>query len=121
MIPAVTNPTTSTVVTDDEFSTPVTIAPVKAPVNRFTVSRARIVRNVSPATFFNPSDKNSSPNKNKASPPNSPIINCSQSISTSFEGIAEVAVAIAGPISSSNIQKANRTPGFLIVYWYFMF
>ena len=120
MTPAVTNPTTSTVVTDEEFSTPVTMAPVKAPVNRFVVNLERMARNVSPATFFNPSAKNSSPNKNKASPPNRPILSCNQSMSISSEGFTEAAVAIAGSMNRNNRQTANRSPVFFIKKLYFI-
>ena len=53
--PALTNPTTSTVVTDDDWMTAVTIAPVVAAVNRLVVSRARRRFIPSPAAAFMPS------------------------------------------------------------------
>ena len=49
MTPAVMNPTTRTVVTDEEFSTAVTTAPVIAPRNRFRVSLPRSILRPSPA------------------------------------------------------------------------
>jgi hypothetical protein len=40
--PAETKPTTNTVVTDEDWMTAVTKAPVSAPVKRFVVRRARV-------------------------------------------------------------------------------
>ena len=80
--PAEMNPTTSTVVTDEELSTAVTKAPVNAPINLFLVRRDSTFLSVSPAAALSPSDICSIPNRNMASPPNNPIPRVSQSISS---------------------------------------
>ena len=77
--PAVTNPTTRTVVTEEELSTPVTKAPVAAPMKRLTVSFSSAVRSAPPATFLSPSERSSSPARKSASPPKSPMPSCNQS------------------------------------------
>jgi len=71
--PAVMNPTTSTVVTEEDWITAVTKAPVMAPIRRLLVSRERIDFMRSPATALSDSDICSIPNRNRASPPNNPI------------------------------------------------
>ena len=70
--PAVMNPTTRTVVTEDDWITAVTKAPVRAPVKRLVVRRARICFIRSPATALRASAIRSIPNRNRARPPNRP-------------------------------------------------
>ena len=53
--PALTKPTTSTVVTDDDWMTAVTMAPVIAPRIRFPVSLASSTFICLPAAAFSPS------------------------------------------------------------------
>ena len=82
--PAEMNPTTSTVVTDEDWITAVTKAPVVAAMNRFFVSLARTLLMPEPATDFNASVICSMPNKKTASPPRSPMSSgarCSSCIS----------------------------------------
>ena len=55
MSPALTNPTTITVVTDEDWMTAVMSAPDNAPVNRLVVSRARTSLSPVPATVFSAS------------------------------------------------------------------
>ena len=81
--PAEMNPTTSTVVTDEELSTAVTKAPVNAPINRFLVRRESTSLSVSPAAALSPSDICSMPKRNIASPPNNPMPRVNQSITSS--------------------------------------
>jgi len=58
---AVTNPTTSTVVTVEELTMAVTRAPVRTAVNRLVVRRERMSLRRPPATAFRASDRSSSP------------------------------------------------------------
>ena len=53
--PALTKPTTSTVVTEEDWMTAVTMAPVMAPRTRFPVSLANSVFICLPAAAFSPS------------------------------------------------------------------
>jgi hypothetical protein len=69
--PALTKPTTSTVVTDDDWITAVTTAPVNAPSRRLPVSRASSAFICWPAAAFRPSVIFSMPYRNSASPPSS--------------------------------------------------
>ena len=79
--PAVTNPTSMTVVTDEDWMTAVTNAPVISPMMRLLVSRARICFMLSPATALSASAICSIPNRNSARPPNSSIAICPAAIS----------------------------------------
>ncbi len=93
--PAVTKPTTSTVVTDEELSTAVTNAPVIAPMKRLTVNFSKTFRSVLPAAFLSPSERRSSPPRKSARPPKSPIPSCSQATSW----------ASAGPCWAKTVEK----------------
>lgn len=53
--PAFTKLTTMTVVAEDDCISAVIIYPVSTPVTRFVVIAVNILRNLSPATFCNPS------------------------------------------------------------------
>ena len=55
MSPALTNPTTMTVVTDEDWMTAVISAPDNAPVKRLVVSLARTSLRPGPATVFSAS------------------------------------------------------------------
>ena len=81
MTPAVIKLTTNTVVTDDELRTAVTKAPVTAPIRRLFVILERRTFRVSPAAFFSPSESISSPARNSARPPKSPMHRFNQLIS----------------------------------------
>ena len=72
IMPPLMKPTTSSVVTVDELSTPVMKAPVSAPLNRLVVSLDSTVFSVSPAALVMPSESNCRPPKNSATPPNRP-------------------------------------------------
>ena len=69
MIPALTNPTTITVVAEDDWITAVTAAPSKNPFTGFAVNFSRMVFNFPPACFSSPSPITCMPYKNNASPP----------------------------------------------------
>ena len=58
---AVTKPTTRTVVTEEDWTTAVTKAPVSTAVNRFVVRRDRMSFILPPATAFSASERRSSP------------------------------------------------------------
>ena len=84
--PAEMNPTTNTVVTDDDCTIEVTKAPAIAPVNRFVVSLERTFLSPSPAINLRASDIWSKPNRNSAKPPTRPMTmepTCSDSVVTS--------------------------------------
>ena len=74
MSPALTKPTTSTVVTEDDWITAVTMAPVMAPSTGLPVSLASSVFICLPAAAFNPSVIFSMPYRNSASPPSSSMV-----------------------------------------------
>ncbi len=74
MIPALTKPTTSTVVTDDDWITAVTRAPVMAPRNALPVSLASSAFICFPAAAFKPSVIFSMPYRKSASPPSSSMV-----------------------------------------------
>src|SRR5262245_56057716 len=84
--PAVTKPTTRTVVTVDELSAPVTNAPVSAPKNRLAVRRVRRVLGASPAARFSPSESWSNPKRKSANPPHKPMASPNQSMLVEAEG-----------------------------------
>ncbi len=67
--PALTNPTTITVVAEELWITAVTIAPTPVPIILFVVSFSRIFFKLSPDDFCSPSDINCIPVRNKPSPP----------------------------------------------------
>ncbi len=58
---AVTKPTTNTVVTDEDWTTAVTKAPLRTAVNRLVVRRPRMSFIRPPATVFRASERSSSP------------------------------------------------------------
>ena len=66
---AVTNPTSITVVTEEDWMMAVTTVPVTRPMNRLVVSVPRIWRILSPATSLRASPIWSMPNRNRARPP----------------------------------------------------
>ncbi len=72
MRPALTKPTTSTVVTDEDWIIAVTRAPVNAPVTGLRVSFVSRIFICSPAAAFRPSVIFSMPYRKSASPPNRP-------------------------------------------------
>jgi len=74
--PALTNPTTMTVVADELWMIMVTRAPTMTPRKGVPVSMARIERIFSPAVFCRPSPICCIPNINRASPPNRAKIEC---------------------------------------------
>ena len=65
---AVTNPTSITVVTEDDWMMAVTTVPVTRPMSLLVVSVPRIWRIFSPATTLRDSPICSIPNRNRASP-----------------------------------------------------
>ena len=75
-------PTTSTVVTDEDWMTAVTPAPVSAPRKRLFVIRASTKRRRLPAATRSASVIRSIPNKKTASPPNRPVMTTNQSIAS---------------------------------------
>jgi len=103
--PAVTKPTTITVVTDDDCTTAVTPAPVSTPLKRLPVSFSKIIFILSPATAFSESVINSIPYRNSAKPPNKVIAILNQSIDFSPEPAkagSSINIPKAKPINSSN-------------------
>ena len=88
MSPEVMKPTTSTVVTDEDWITAVTKAPVMTAANRLAVSAPRIPRMRSPATALSDSVIRSIPYRNRASPPSNPIARVNTWSSVSAGGIA---------------------------------
>ncbi len=70
IIPAFTNPTTITVVAEEDCIMAVTTVPSSIPLRGVFVSLYRISSSFSPAAFFNPSPIRVIPNKNKATPLN---------------------------------------------------
>ena len=72
MRPALTKPTTRTVVTDEDWFTTVTRAPVSAPVAALRVSLVNSIFICSPAAVLRPSVIFSMPYKKSASPPSKP-------------------------------------------------
>ena len=73
MIPALTKPTTMTVVAEDDWITAVTSAPSSTPLMGLEVSLPKMVSRRLPATRFSPSPSRLMPNRKKASPPSSEI------------------------------------------------
>ncbi len=102
--PAEMKPTTSTVVTDDDWITAVTKAPVIAPMNRFEVSLARIDFMRSPATAFSAVAICSMPNRNSARPPNSCMPITPQSITC-----CESPAANAGTMKKAQNRASARS------------
>ena len=106
---AVTNPTSITVVTEDDWMMAVTTAPVTRPMSRLVVSLPRIWRILSPATIFRDSPIWSIPNRNRASPPASWMTIWTQSSPASpvaaTPGVASIHRAIPSPM-----PNATRTP-----------
>ncbi len=96
MSPAVTKPTSMTVVTDEDWMMAVTKAPVIRPMMRLLVSRARICFMLSPATFFRASAICSMPYRNTARPPSRvmPIIHQSIACPPSVVAAARTGMAI---------------------------
>ena len=70
--PALTKPTTITVVALLLCIIAVTIVPTKAPLSGFVMALSKNDFNREPAAFSSPSPINSIPNKNRASPLNRP-------------------------------------------------
>ena len=70
--PELMKPTTITVVTDEDWITDVTKAPVSTPMKRLRVSCLSSIRRRSPATARSATVICSSPNRKSASPPSSP-------------------------------------------------
>ena len=71
--PAEMKPTISTVVTEDDWMTAVTPAPVSTPITRLSVRRARVDFMRSPATALRELAICSMPNRNRARPPRRPM------------------------------------------------
>ena len=74
IIPAEMNPTTSTVVTDEDWMTAVTKAPVVAPEKRFFVSLPRTLLMPEPATDLSALVIWSMPRRKIARPPRMPMV-----------------------------------------------
>ncbi len=126
--PAVVKPTTSTVVTDEDWIIAVTNAPVSAPVNRLEVSFARTSFIRSPATAFRAAVIWSIPNRNRARPPRSSIV-----IGPAAIAVADAATAPAGRrhtsvamdrsarrcFGSCGIELKRRQPAFRVLLFVF--
>ena len=69
IIPEFTNPTTITVVADEDWITAVTPAPRRIAISLLEVSFSKIISSLPPEAFFSPSPSTSIPYKNNASPP----------------------------------------------------
>ena len=69
MIPELTNPTTITVVADDDWMTAVTATPSSTAIIRFDVSFSNICSSLPPDSFARPSPIASIPYRNMAKPP----------------------------------------------------
>ncbi len=121
--PAEIKPTTRTVVTDEDWMTAVTNAPVKTALNRLVVSRASSVFILPPAILFRASVIWSRPYKNKANPPSSPIIieptakvSTVLIVSITFKAIPEKQFCQrpygVGRIPYQNSYAARNTPYF---------
>ena len=67
--PEFTNPTSITVVAEDDCIIDVTIRPRMNPLKRLDVNLAKNASSCPPASFFKPSPISSIPYRNKASPP----------------------------------------------------
>ena len=74
MMPALTKPTTMTVVAEEDWITAVTSAPSSTPLTGLEVSLPSTVSSLLPATFFSPSPSRVMPNRKKASPPSSEMM-----------------------------------------------
>ena len=74
MMPEFTNPTTITVVAEEDWITAVTNVPSNTPRKVLEVSLARMVSSLLPATRFKPSPKRVIPKRKKARPPKRSII-----------------------------------------------
>ena len=113
MRPAVTKPTSMTVVTDEDWITEVTKAPVSIPMTRLVVSLARMAFMRSPATFFKAVAICSMPNRKIARPPKSCIAMLPQLIPLSSAaaraGVAAIPrrIASATRVSSRIWEKWN--------------
>ena len=114
--PAVMKPTTSTVVTDEDWITAVTKAPVTTPMKRFLVSLPRIDFMRSPATSLRALAISSIPNRKSARPPRRPIRSgktASSSVlapsSASWLAGAE-SEASAAPVRTADARAITRPP-----------
>ena len=67
--PELTNPTTITVVADEDWITAVTPAPSSIPLTGLAVNRSRMCLSLPPACFSSPSPISVMPYKNTAKPP----------------------------------------------------
>ena len=74
IIPEFTNPTTITVVAEEDWITAVTTVPNRIPFIRLEVSRPKMVSSLLPATFFIESPISDMPNRKNASPPKSEMM-----------------------------------------------
>jgi len=101
MSPAVTKPTSMTVVTDEDWMMAVTKAPVISPMMRLLVSLARICFMLSPATFLSASAICSMPYRNTARPPTRvmPITHQSITCSPPPEAAARTGMAVIPEIA----------------------
>ena len=91
MRPADMKPTTSTVVTEEDWMTAVTKAPVTAPMNRLVVSFSRMSFIRSPATALSESAIWFMPKRKSARPPRSPIVMVPHAMSVLDAGAAMTA------------------------------
>ena len=104
MSPALMNPTTSTVVTEDDWMTAVIPAPVRRPTKRFAVSFSRTALALSPTTSFSESVIKSMPNRNIARPPTSPTTRLNHLI----ESVVSTPSSTVARINGVNICKSRQ-------------
>ena len=109
---AVTNPTSITVVTEDDWMMAVTNVPVTRPMRRLVVSLPRIRRIFSPATILRDSPIWSIPNRNRASPPASWMNIWAQSSPASpvaaTPGIANIQSTTPSPMPNTTRAPTRR-------------
>ena len=112
MSPALTNPTTSTVVTEEDWITAVTMAPVTAPIAGLPVSLANSVFIWFPAAAFNPSVIFSMPYRKSASPPSSSMV-IVKGTSSVMGSLFQFDEKCGDPFSFPHQRPFHRAPALL--------